>query len=179
MKRLVNLIGMFLSAIFLLYLILPTPSFPQGLPNSPQSDEKGDSRDLKHQKAYFTDFKREEVMSHYQNELRNISVLGIKISVPTYRLNYPPEEGKQIIQEQIRTSYLEEIVHPFRESFYVNGFIPASEKDTIIINGRQFYEKVNVRYVYSSVIIRVALALASLTFFVLLTKNWIRLFKND
>lgn len=165
-------------AVSLLYLLLPTPSFPVPLSDSPQSNEKGDSKDLTHQKAYFTDSKRDQVLSHYQNEFDHISFLGIKIPVPTYRLNYPPEEGRQLIQEQIRTSYLEEIVHPFRESIYVNGFVPSSEKDTIIVDKRQFYSKVNVRYVYSSVIVRVLLAASSFVVLMLLVKNWVWVFKK-
>lgn len=178
MKRLLNFFAITLSAIFLFYLLLPSPPFPDPLPNSPQSTEKGDSKDLVHQKAYFTDFKRDEVLAHYQSELSTLQLFGFKIPVPTYRLNYPPEEGKQIIHEQIMTSYLEEIVHPFRESFYVNGFVPPTPKDTIIVEGRQFYEKVNVKYVNSFAAVRVSLAITTLIVLLFLVKNWVNLLKK-
>ena len=178
MRYFLNIPASAFLVVFLLYLVLPTPPFPEPLPNSPQSTERGDSTDLVHKRAYFTDFKRDEVLAYYQNELSRISFLGFGIPVPTYRLNYPPEEGKQIIHGQIRTSYLEEIVHPFRESFYVNGFIPPTEKDTIIIDGRQFYEKVNVRYVNSYLFVRVGLAITSFILLMLLLRNFWQLFKK-
>lgn len=175
----VKIITVIILGLFLLYLILPTPPFPQGLPNSWQSTETGDSKDLVHQRAYFTDFKREEVISFYEKQFNHIQFLGLQIPAPTYRLNHPPEDGKQIIHDQIRTYYLEEIVHPFRESFYINGFIPQSEKDAIIIEARQFYQKVNVKYVYSMVVFRVLLAIASFVLLVLTIKSWWKISKND
>lgn len=179
MKLVFQILSTIILGLFLFYLVLPTPTFPQPLPSSPQSTEKGDTRDVSTQRAYFTDFKRDEVLSHYQNELSRIPFLGFQIPVLTYRLNYPPEDAKQIIHDQIRTSYLEEIVHPFRESFYVNGFVPPTEKDTIIIDGRQFYEKVNVRYVQSSIFVRVPVAVGSFILLVLLSRSWWQLFRRS
>jgi hypothetical protein len=70
-------------------------------------------------------------------------------------LNYPPEEAQTIIRDQTRSTFLEELVHPFRESIYINGFEPKTEKDTINIEGRTWRQKIIIRYVPSLTIIRV------------------------
>jgi len=140
--------------LFLFYLILPNPDFPKPLPNSVQSSEPGDSEDLTHRRAYFTNYSREEVLSYYQKELENSYILGIKI--PNFRLNYPPEEAQTIIRDQTRSTFLEEIVVFFRESFFVNGFKPSSPKDDIWYKGVHYQQKITVKYISSSVLIRIA-----------------------
>jgi hypothetical protein len=79
---------------------------------------------------------------------------GWGMPLPTYRLNYPPEEAQTIIREQTRSSYLEEIVHPLRESFYVNGYEPKESEDKISVDGQPYTSKVTVRYVRSNVAVR-------------------------
>lgn len=84
-------------------------------------------------------------MAHYKAQFTTL---------PTLSLNYPPEEAQTIIRDQTRSSYLEELVHPFRESVYVSGFIPKVRKDAIVIEGREYYQKITVRYVPSSLPVR-------------------------
>lgn len=139
--------------IFLGYLLLPNYNFPVPPPNSPQSTEPGDT-ETPLRRAYFTDYTREEVMDWYKTQLDKSTFLNIPL--PTYRLNYPPEDAKTIIRDQTRTTFLEEIVHPFRESVYVNGFEPSpTGQDRIIINGRHFRQKIIIKYVPSSPLVRI------------------------
>jgi hypothetical protein len=41
-----------------------------------------------------------------------------------------------------------------RESFYVNGYEPKEDEDKISVDGQPYRSKVTVRYVRSSVIVR-------------------------
>lgn len=77
--------------------------------------------------------------------------------MPTYRLNYPPEEAQTLIRDQARSTFLEEIVHPFRESIFVNGFEPTRPQDAIFVEGRAWRQKIIVRFVPSVTLIRLAL----------------------
>lgn len=175
MKIFLHLVFVGVSLIFLVYLVLPTPPFPDGLPfNSPQSDERGDTEDFKNRRAYFTDYLRGQVMAFHTENFKSTVWNGNIIPLPTYSLNYPPEDAKIYIKDLTRSWYLEEIVHPARESFFVNGFVPQEEKDTIIINGRHFEEKITVRYYRSDVLARVGVGFGSLVLLYLLIREWYR-----
>ncbi len=155
MIKKVLLFLMLLITLFLLIYILPqSPEFPKPPADSVQSIEPADTESPL-RRAYFTNLNRAEVISHYQKEFNE----GFDIYTP--RLNYPPEESATIIRDQTRSTYLEEIVHPLRESIYINGFEPKSEKDTIIIDKVKWNQKIIVRYVPSSVWVRVIVLLAS------------------
>src|SRR3990170_2036914 len=130
MKILVKSVYIIISAIFLLYLALPTPDFPLPPEGALQSQEPADTETLL-RRAYFTNLTRQEVLDHYQEQFDSSSFLNIP--VPTFRLNYPPEEAQTIIRDQTRSKFLEEIVHPMRESMFINGFEPKDPKDTIFI----------------------------------------------
>ncbi len=162
----------FFSGIFLFYLILPTPPFPSNPPDSLESTERGDTEDYKNRRAYFTDLSREEVLAYHEEELSTISWRGFNITIPTYRLNYPPEDAAIFIKELTRSVFLEEIVHPFRESFFVNGFVAKEPKDEIIIEGREFQQKITVRYYRSNSYVRVSLAILSLGLLLLVIREW-------
>lgn len=158
MKVIVKIVYILSSLFFLLYLLLPTPKFPDPLTNSLRSKEPADTEsDLR--RAYFTSMTRQEVINHYQVQMRKTSFL--RIPIPTYRLNYPPEEAKTIIRDQTRSTFLEEIVHPFRESVFISGFEPKEEKDAIFIDERHWRQKIIVRFVPSSLIVRSVLGLAT------------------
>jgi len=143
MKRLFNILLVLFSVALLYYLLLPNYEFPAPPPGSLQSDEPADS-ETPLRRAYFTDYSREETMAWYKNQIG----WGI-------RLNYPPEDAQTLIRDQTRSTFLEEIVRPFRESLYVNGFEPTNDKDAIIIGGRHFRQKIIIRFVPSSVFVRV------------------------
>ena len=142
MRKVVKLLLISFFTILFIYVLIPNPKFPNPPPDALQSKEPGDSENLSIRRAYFTNFTREEVMKHYQNEFKG------------FRLNYPPEEAATIIRDQTRSTFLEEIVHPFRESFFVNGFEPKNAKDAIEIAGLPWRQKITVKYFPSNLILR-------------------------
>ncbi len=155
---------------FLGYLSLPNFDFPKPLPGSLQSKEPADT-ETPLRRAYFTNFTREEVLKWYESQLNKSSFLNLPIS--TYRLNYPPEESGAIIRDQTKSTFLEEIVHPFRESVYINGFEPKDPKDAIFIENQHWRQKIIIRYVPSSVFTRVIVFIFSAILFVILFKSWV------
>lgn len=138
--------------VLLGYVLLPTSTYPYQIIDSVQSVEDADTEDPL-RRAYFTNFSREEVISYYESQLENFSLFNIKI--PLLRLNYPPEDAYSIIRDQTRSTFLEEIVHPLRESFFINGFLPKVAKDDIWYKGVHYQQKITVRYVYSDLLVRV------------------------
>ncbi|OGM02399.1 hypothetical protein A2115_02960 [Candidatus Woesebacteria bacterium GWA1_41_8] len=175
MKILLKAILLSLGLIFLSYLILPSPEFPERLDGALVSDEPGDN-ETPLRRAYFTDLTRGEVLAHYQMQFARLSLLGIP--VPTYRLNYLPEEAQALIRDQTRSTFLEEIVHPLRESLYINGFEPKLDKDAIRIGGKKWRQKVTVRYVPSSPVVRFTFGALSLLLVYFLAKDVIAALKD-
>jgi hypothetical protein len=173
MKILVKYIFILFSLVYLMYLALPTPEFPLPPPDSFQSQEPADT-ETPLRKAYFTDFTREEVLNSYKSQLEYSPFMEL-FPLPTYRLNYPPEEAYGIIRDQTRSTFLEEIVHPFRESLYINGFEPKNDKDAITIDGRKWRQKVTVKWVPSSLIARLSVGVLTLLCIYLVYKSiiWI------
>jgi len=174
MKALFKILFVVSSLVFIFYLLLPTPSFPEPPPDALQSDEPADLEDPL-RRGYFTDLSRQEVLEHYQKEF-NKSPLG-NFSLPTYRLNYPPEEAQTRIRDQTRSTFLEEIVHPFRESLFINGFEPKFDKDVILIEDKIWRQKIIVKYVQSRTFIRVVAGIATLTLACILFREWGKEFK--
>lgn len=165
MKTVLRIIIVLIYFFIFLYVIVPTPKFPDPPPGALQSKESGDSEDLSVRRAYFTNLTREEVMKHYQKEFKG------------YRLNYPPEEAATIIRDQTRSTFLEEIVHPFRESFYVNGFEPKDAKDAIEIEGLPWRQKITVKYITSKVLVRSIVVVLSEMISLILLNVWMK--KHD
>lgn len=169
MKKLFFSIFFIISIFFLGYLLLPNPGFPEPPPNSLQSREPADT-ETPFRRAYFTDYTRAEVLGWYENQLKKSSFFGV--TMPTFLLNYPPEEAATIIRDQTRSTFLQEIVHPFRESVYVNGFEPTNDKDAVIIEGRHFRQKIIIRLVTSSVYVRLGVFIGILICVTVLFKAW-------
>lgn len=142
------------SIVLTIYLLLPNPTFPSQLNESLQSNEPADVETTLRRGYYTQDF-RNTVMDHYTSQFSSIE----NIIIPTYRLNYPPEESQTFIRDQTRSTYLEEIVHPMRESIFISGFEPKLAKDTININGIHWNSKVIVKYIPSNIIIRLLIGL--------------------
>jgi hypothetical protein len=168
MKILLQATFLLFSLMFLIYLSFPSPSFPLPPEDALVSMEPADL-ETSLRRGYFTDLSREEVLRHYQAELSKARPVGLPL--PNYRLNYPPEEAQTLIRDQTRSTFLEEIVHPFRESLFVNGFEPKLDKDTIRVEGKLWRQKITLRYVPSNVGVRVSLGIVSLLFIYLLTKD--------
>ncbi len=156
-----------ISLAFIGYLILPNFDFPAPPPDSLQSREPADSESTL-RRAYFTNLTREEVMSWYGDQFK----WG-------YRLNYPPENASTIIRDQTRSTFLEEIVHPFRESLFINGFEPKDPKDAINIEGLPWRQKIIVRYIPSNVFVRVLVSLMSLVSIAVLVREYGKYVKSN
>ena len=152
-RKILYLLLVFFAAIFVVYLSLPSPKFPVPPHGSVQSMEDADIEDSL-RRAYFTNYTREQVIDHYKNQFR--------LRPLTLELNYPPEDAQTLIRDQTRSVYLEELVHPFRESIYVNGFIAQVPKDDIWYKGVHYEEKITIRYVPSSLALRIVFAAAAL-----------------
>lgn len=179
MKITVKYVYIITSIIFLFYLLLPNPDFPEQLPDSIQSFEPADI-ETPLRRGYYTNMTRDEVMSFFYNRSKLSKFFNIPL--PTYRLNYPPEEAQTLIRDQTRSTFLEEIVHPFRESFFINGFEPKEDKDMIFIDARKWRQKVIVKYVPNSPILRFLVGISTIIaipfIYLQLTKSLSRLVKE-
>lgn len=157
-RRTALILLMISFAFFAIYLSFPSPEFSISPPDAVQSLEEADT-ETPFRRAYFTNFSREQVVEHYQKQL-SPDFFGLVF--PTYRLNYPPENAYTLIRDQTRSTFLEEIVHPFRESIFVNGFKPKEAKDDIWYKGTHYEQKITVKYIASPVFVRIPLVLAGL-----------------
>ena len=126
------------------YVLLGTPPFPAPPPGSVQSAEPADT-ESPYRRAYFTNLPRTEVMEFYTNHLPGII---------SYRLNYPPEDVAELVRKYTLSSYLEEVVHPLKESIFINGFVPTSPAEQINIDKVHYLNKLTARYVPSHVVTR-------------------------
>ena len=123
--------------------------------------------------TYFTNFSREEVVSHYKSQFDNIY---------TVILNYPPEDAQAIIRDQTRSTYLQELTQPFRESIFINGFEPRQDKDDIWYKGTHFEQKITIKQVESHFATRALIVLASYSFTAILIvegNNELKFIKNN
>lgn len=142
------LVSLFLFSI-IYYLLLPSPAFPPPPPGSLQSQEPADTESI-YRRAYFTNLSRQEIMDFYEKQF---------FGPIQYRLNYPPEEAYTHIRDQTQSSFLEEIIHPLRESLFVNGFVPTKPTEQINRNGVHYLNRVTVRYVPSHPVTRLTVLL--------------------
>ncbi len=162
MKKLFLVFALLVYLFGIAYLLLPSPSLP-AIPNSFKSDEPGDTWQHPDQPAYYTDLSRNEALTYLQNSF-SINLLGLRL--PSYRLNYRPEDATQYIREQLLTYYLEEIVYPLRESLFVHGWNPRlspisaqlfdvqRNRWEIIREGKEYQSKVTLKAYYSPIWIR-------------------------
>ena len=159
LKKIYNASFLFFSLCLVLYLVISDQKFPEPLTRAKQSREAADS-ETPLRRAYFTDFNRAEVMEYYKKEF-TLNIFGL-FSLSPIRLNYPPEESKVLIRDQTKSTYLEELVHPLRDSIYINGFEPMVAKDAINIEGVPYKQKIIVRLVPSNKYLRTSIALLAM-----------------
>lgn len=175
LRKIFKIIVATIGVIFLIYLLIPGPRFPTQPHDSVQSLEEADTENpLK--RAYFTNYTRAEVLEHYQKQLVFFSLF--KIPLPTYRLNYPPEDAFLLVRDQTRSTFLEEIIHPLKESVFVNGFKPKYAKDDIWYRGVHYDQKITVKYVASSVFLRLPVFLLGLLLFYFIVREFPRAIKD-
>jgi hypothetical protein len=156
MTKLTKLVILFVLILLLIYVSPKSPDFPKPPIDSVQSGEPADIETLL-RRGYYTNLSRVEVINHYKKEFNN----GFNVYTP--RLNYPPEDAPLLIRDQTKSTFLEEIVHPLRESIYINGFEPKTEEYAQYYKGIRYNQKIIVRYVPSPVWIRIVILLLSAT----------------
>jgi len=179
MKKIGYLLFAICYLLLCVYLLLPAPKIAP-LPGSLKSVEPGDTGRISNiTAAYYTNLSREEIISFYQKSFSQSSFFNVPLI--TYKLNHPPEYSKEIIIDTLDSSFFEEIVHPFRESFFINGWEPAKDKEyqksakkpkiEFIREGKDYNKKVTLFYIKSNPFIRIVifhlsiLAIFSLIYF--------------
>jgi len=128
----------------IIYLLSPPPSFPD-LTSSVKSDLPGDTVQLKNVNAYFTNQSRNEVIDFYLHHYSGL----LRI-----RLNHPPEKVKEIIRDTAQSTYLEELVLPFKESVFISGYEwqtdPFTKPEKRIVNkilyeNKEYFAKITIK----------------------------------
>lgn len=160
MKKIL-ILAFFFYSLGLIYLLLPTPATPD-LSKAERSDEPGDTWQHPDQKGFYTDSNRQTVLSEMQSKF-SLVFLGFKL--PSYRLNYRPEEAFSLVRDQLKSYYLEEIIYPLHSSLFVNGWEPThspvytgyEEKEIprISFRGTPYVSKVTLKPTVSSVWARI------------------------
>ena len=166
MKYILRILCLLILVVLVFYVVLPEPAFPRPPADALQSKERGDT-ETPLRRAYFTNATREEVMAHYVKEFKG------------YRLNYPPEESATLIRDQTKSTFLEEIVHPLRESIYVNGYEPKEAQYAINIEGRPWRQKIIVKYIPSKAPVRLVVVLLSSAMAYFICREWLAFSKHD
>ncbi len=161
MKIIIKLAIAITYLVGLTYLTLPSPKYPD-LVGGAQSDEPGDTWQHPDQKGFYTNENRQSVLQDIQSQF-TIKIAGL--SIPSYRLNYRPEEAQTLVRDQLESYYLEEVVYPLRESIFINGWEPkkapkfagklAKEIPDISLHGVAFDGKITLRPVSSPIWARV------------------------
>lgn len=159
-KNFIITIVIVLNIFFLIYLITPTPVL-KPLPNSVLSSLPGDTTQLKNVTGYYTNLSRTEVMNFYQSFYTSPFLI---------RINHPPEKAKEIFRDTMQSYYLEELIIPFKESLFINGY--EWEKDVftkpekriqnkLIYNNITYPSKINTKIYSTNPITRVVVFLLS------------------
>jgi hypothetical protein len=154
-KKTLIVLFCFFNVFTLVYLINPTPTFPD-LANSTKSDDPNDTFGIENMSSFYTNMTRTEVINfykaYYSGPFRII-------------INHPPEKAKEIIHDPTQSYYFEEFYLPFKESLYINGYewendvFTKAEKrvgNKLIHKGKEYKSKITIRTIPTSVPKRVA-----------------------
>jgi hypothetical protein len=166
-KKLVKIIFALFGIIFMVYLMWPAPRFPDTLWDYAFSTEPAD-KETPLRRGYYTNLTREQLISHYTKEFGWGE-----------RLNYPPEEAQTIIRDQTQSTFLEEIAHPMRESIFIAGNELKPSMGVFEVNGKEYKLKVIVKYVPSSVFVRILIGLSTLGLIWILASEWVKTVKTS
>lgn len=185
MKKLLSFFCLLVVVVGTVYLCLPAPKDFPYLPNSIKSVEPGDTTQIVNVAAYYTDLPRQEVVDFYFRYFSRSSFLNIPLL--TYKLNHPPERIREVLRETQRSTYVEEIIHPLRESVFVNGFEWDNDpftlsskriKNILIVDGRTYRFKITLFYQESELWQRLVIFYACLLFFILIPKTYLKIFRE-
>ncbi len=138
----------------LIYVLIPGVSninyFPPLPDNSLRSTESGDTVQIPNVEAFYSDNRRVFATKFYKSRFDTLEVFGI--TVPSIRINRPPEEAFQYIRDQQFSTYLEEYTYPLRESFFISGIEPVDDNGNLrkvptstLVNGYYYQSKVTLR----------------------------------
>ncbi len=167
------------------YLCLPAPKDFPDLPNAVRSTEPGDTVQIANVQAYYTDMSRQEVVDFYNRYFSRSPFANLPLI--TYKLNHPPERIREVLRATQQSTYVEEIIHPLRESVFVNGFewnndpftLPKRRiKNILIVNGKTYQFKVTLFYQESKLWQRLLIFYAVLGAIFLLVKAYQDSFKR-
>lgn len=164
-NKILNIIFFVFCVILLVYVSFPPPEFPTPPEAALQSNEPGDMESSL-RRAYYTNLTRQEVIAHYESQFNQMNF------VPTLRLNYPPEEAQVVIRDQTKSTYLEELVHPMRESLYISGFEAKNTIYELNSGGELWEQKITVKYVPSSIYWRILVVVLTLASIYLLVRQY-------
>lgn len=153
-----------LLVLLSLYLLWPLPGFPPPPQKSFISNEPADTESV-YRTAFYTTLSRIEVMEYYKSVFNK----------PFIRINHPPEEAQAIIRDQTKSSWLEELVHPFKDSLFINGFYPTKPTEQININGVHYEAKITLHYFPSHQVTRLTVLLMLLISICLLKKEYAKI----
>lgn len=165
MHRFINLLLLATFILLSIYVFPKSPEFPKPPADFVQSFEPADV-ETPNRRGYYTNLTRAEVIAHYEKEFNE----GFNVYTP--RLNYPPEDAPLLIRDQTKSTFLEEIVHPLRESIYINGFEPKTEEYAQFYKGVRYNQKIIVRYVTSSLWVRFFVVTGSVVLLCFLIKEY-------
>jgi hypothetical protein len=176
MKKILTFVYIVFSLTLLLYVSLPDFNFPKQPPDSVQSNEPADT-ETPLRRAYFTNYTRQQVLDWYEVQFKHSNFCNVPL--PTYLLNYPPEDSGSIIRDQTRSTFLQEIVHPFRETLFINGYEPPLNEyqNRIVIDGVHYRQKIIIRYIPSNLILRFLVSLLTLISIPVIYLNFIPEYK--
>jgi len=136
MRLVIKIFFLLLLPFTVYYLLLPSPKFPDPPERSLRSIEPGDL-ETPFRRAYYTNYSRSEIINYYSQ----------KFFLPGQILfNHPPEDAFNLIRDQTKSSWMQEFVHPWRESLYVNGFYPTKPTEQIYLNGVHYLNKITLHY---------------------------------
>lgn len=165
MAKIFKTIFFLISVLVFVYILPKSPEFPKELPNSVQSFEPADV-ETPFRRGYYTNLTREEIIAFYKKEFNKPR------SLYTLRLNYPPEEAQTIIRDQTKSTFLEELVHPLREGLFINGFESEGTIYEFKIDGVIWQQKIIIKYVPSSIFIRIVISILTLVSIYILVKEY-------
>ncbi|TSC87752.1 MAG: Uncharacterized protein G01um10147_438 [Microgenomates group bacterium Gr01-1014_7] len=150
------------SAFLLVYMLWPGPSKIsdfKSLPSSDKSDLAGDTWQIPNVAGYFSNNFREFIVPFYVSNYQEKS----RLPFPPIRINRPPEYSWIAIKKHTDSTFLEELVYPLRNSFYVNGFEPFYSDGTpkfwgstkFEVNGHGWFTKTTLRFYPSNYFVRI------------------------
>ena len=150
LKKIIVILFLLFGISLLVYLAWPAPAFPKPMSDFKVSTEPADQETVL-RRGYYTNLDRNQITSYYAQQLK----WGFK-------LNYPPEDAQTLIRDQTHATYLEEVVHPMRESLFITGNEVQPGKAMFTVDGKNYSQKVIIKYNTSNAILRFTIGLLTL-----------------